>query len=111
MKYLVEMFWSDDDEGYNAVVPDLPGCSAFSTTLEAAVRQIADAIEAWIAACRASGDPPRTDDQGPPSGLTAGEMSIVSPDRPTQSGGLPSPSRLAAQLVMGPASTIRLAAE
>ena len=29
MKYLVEVFWSDDDEGYIAVVPDLPGCSAF----------------------------------------------------------------------------------
>ena len=25
MKYLVEVFWSDEDEGYIAVVPDLPG--------------------------------------------------------------------------------------
>jgi hypothetical protein len=24
MKYLVEVFWSDEDEGYIAVVPDLP---------------------------------------------------------------------------------------
>jgi hypothetical protein len=29
MGYLVEVFWSDDDQGYIAVVPDLPGCSAF----------------------------------------------------------------------------------
>ena len=57
MKYLVEVFWSDDDEGYIAVVPDLPGCSAFGTTPEAAVHEIGDAIEAWIAACRAGGDP------------------------------------------------------
>jgi antitoxin HicB len=57
MKYLVEVFWSDDDEGYIAVVPDLPGCSAFDTTPKAAVHKIGDAIEAWIAACRASGDP------------------------------------------------------
>ena len=28
MKYLVEVVWSDDDEGYIAVVPDLSGCSA-----------------------------------------------------------------------------------
>jgi len=34
MKYLVEAFWSDDDEGYIAVVPDLPGCSAFGMTPE-----------------------------------------------------------------------------
>jgi hypothetical protein len=43
MKYLVEVFWSDDDEGYIALVPDLPGCSAFGTTPEAAVHEIGDA--------------------------------------------------------------------
>jgi antitoxin HicB len=53
MKYLIEVFWSDDDEGYIAVVSDLPGCSAFGETPEAAVHEIGDAIEAWIAACRA----------------------------------------------------------
>jgi predicted RNase H-like HicB family nuclease len=57
MKYLVEVFWSDDDEGHIAVVPDLPGCSAIGDTPEAAVHEIGDAILAWIAACRASGDP------------------------------------------------------
>jgi predicted RNase H-like HicB family nuclease len=57
MRYLVELFWSDEDEGYVAVVPDLPGCSAVGTTPEEAAREIADAIEAWIAACRAAGDP------------------------------------------------------
>jgi antitoxin HicB len=55
MKYLVEVFWSDDDDGYIAVVPDLPGCSAFGTTPEAAVHEIGDSTLAWIAACRASG--------------------------------------------------------
>ena len=57
MKYLVEVFWSDDDEGYIAVVPDLPGCSAFGTTPEAAVHEIDDATLAWIAACRAKRRP------------------------------------------------------
>jgi predicted RNase H-like HicB family nuclease len=56
MKYLVELFWSEEDGGYIAVVPDLPGCSAFGGTPEAAVHEIGDASEAWIAACRASGD-------------------------------------------------------
>jgi predicted RNase H-like HicB family nuclease len=32
MKYLVEVFWSDGDQGYIAVVPDLPGCSAWGST-------------------------------------------------------------------------------
>jgi predicted RNase H-like HicB family nuclease len=40
-----------------AVVPDLLGYLALGTTPEAAVHEIGDAIEAWIAACRASGDP------------------------------------------------------
>jgi predicted RNase H-like HicB family nuclease len=57
MRYLVELLWSEEDGGYIALVPDLPGCSAFGTAPEAAVHEIADAIEAWIAACRASGDP------------------------------------------------------
>ena len=51
------MTWSDEDEDYIALVPDLPGCSAFGNTPEAVVRQIGDATLAWIAACRAGGDP------------------------------------------------------
>jgi len=27
-KYLIEIFWSEEDEGYIAVAPDLPGCNA-----------------------------------------------------------------------------------
>jgi predicted RNase H-like HicB family nuclease len=57
MKYLVEVFWSEEDGGYIAVVPDLPGCSAFGATPEGAVHEIGEAIEAWIEACRAAGDP------------------------------------------------------
>jgi predicted RNase H-like HicB family nuclease len=57
MKHLALVFWSDEDEGYIAVVPDLPGCSAFGNTPEEAVREIGDATLAWIEACRAAGDP------------------------------------------------------
>ncbi|MEK9149963.1 MAG: hypothetical protein AAB267_07965 [Candidatus Desantisbacteria bacterium] len=28
-KYAIEIFYSREDEGYIAVVPELPGCSAF----------------------------------------------------------------------------------
>ncbi|WP_333878070.1 type II toxin-antitoxin system HicB family antitoxin [Methylobacter sp.] len=55
-KYTIEIFWSDDDNGYIAVVPDLPGCNAFGETPEEAAHEIQDAIEAWIEACNASGE-------------------------------------------------------
>jgi antitoxin HicB len=57
MKYLIEVFWSDEDQAYVAVVPDLPGCSAVGVTPEEAVHEIADATLAWIEACRAAGEP------------------------------------------------------
>jgi predicted RNase H-like HicB family nuclease len=43
MRYLVEVFWSDGDEGDIAVVPDLPSGSAFGATPEAAVHETGDA--------------------------------------------------------------------
>ena len=57
MKYLIELFWSEEDEAWVAVVPDLPGCSAVGATPETAAIEVQDAIEAWIAACRSAGDP------------------------------------------------------
>ena len=50
-KYPIEVFWSDEDEGYIATLPDLPGCSAWGTT-EA---QAHDASAAWIMAAKAAG--------------------------------------------------------
>jgi len=35
-KYAIEIFYSEEDEGYIAVVPELPGCSAFGETEEGA---------------------------------------------------------------------------
>ena len=46
--YSVQIFWSDEDNGYVAVVPDLSGCSAFGDTAEEALRESEDAIEAWV---------------------------------------------------------------
>ncbi len=55
-KYGIVIFWSDHDNGYIAVVPDLPGCNAFGDTQEAAAHEIQDAMTAWIEACKASGE-------------------------------------------------------
>jgi antitoxin HicB len=56
-KYLVEVFWSDEDEGYVAVAPDLLGCSAFGETPEEAVREMQDAMASWLEACERMGRP------------------------------------------------------
>ncbi|WP_295409106.1 type II toxin-antitoxin system HicB family antitoxin [uncultured Thiocystis sp.] len=56
-KYLIEVFWSDEDQGFIAIAPDLPGCSAFGETAAEAVRELEDAESAWIEACQSSGDP------------------------------------------------------
>ncbi len=55
--YPVQIFWSDEDDGYIALVPDLPGCSAFGETAEEALRESNNAIEAWLQAAGAAGNP------------------------------------------------------
>lgn len=56
-KYPIEIFWSDEDEGYTAVAHDLPGCNAWGRTEEEAIIELHGAIEAWIMACNKSGEP------------------------------------------------------
>lgn len=51
-KYPIEVFGSDEDEGYIAVVPDLPGCSAWGKTEAAAIREAHDAMAVWIKAAK-----------------------------------------------------------
>ena len=47
-KYPKQVFWTDEDEGYIAIAPDLPGCSAFGDTEAKALAELDDAIESWI---------------------------------------------------------------
>jgi predicted RNase H-like HicB family nuclease len=56
-RYPVRVFWSEEDEGYIATAPDLPGCSAFGDTQSQALRELQDAIAAWIEAQQAAGNP------------------------------------------------------
>ncbi len=43
--YIIELFYSEEDEGYIAVVPRLPGCSAFGKTRKEAFQEIEVAVE------------------------------------------------------------------
>ncbi|OCC16580.1 hypothetical protein DBT_0398 [Dissulfuribacter thermophilus] len=57
LPYPVVVFYSDEDEGYIATVPDLKGCSAFGNTPDEALKEIKIAMELWIQTCKESGEP------------------------------------------------------
>jgi len=54
-KYAIEIFYSEEDAGYIAVVPELPGCSAFGETEEEALKQVMTAMELWLEAAEKEG--------------------------------------------------------
>ena len=53
--YHINVFYSDEDKGYIADVPDLRMCSAFGATPEEAVREVEIAKRAWVKAARPAG--------------------------------------------------------
>jgi predicted RNase H-like HicB family nuclease len=55
--YHINVFYSEEDEGYIADIPDLKHCSAFGTTPEEAVREVLMAKSAWLEAARSAGKP------------------------------------------------------
>ena len=56
-RFPASVFWSEDDGGFIALAPDLPGCSAFGATAEEALRELETAKEAWLEATRKAGNP------------------------------------------------------
>jgi predicted RNase H-like HicB family nuclease len=55
--YHINIFYSEEDEGYIADIPDLKFCSAFGDTPEEALREVQIAKAAWFEAARAEGIP------------------------------------------------------
>ena len=55
--YHINIFWSDEDGGYIADIPDLDACSAFGSTPEEALAEVEQAKEAWLAVAREEGKP------------------------------------------------------
>ncbi len=68
-RYPAEVFWSDEDEGFIAIAPDLPGSSAWGAREAEALAELRQAIGAWIGAAQAAGNvvpapsKPKTPDQ------------------------------------------------
>jgi predicted RNase H-like HicB family nuclease len=54
-KYSLEIFWSDADEAYICIAPDLPGCSAVGDTPQEAVGEMEIAMKLWIDAALSMG--------------------------------------------------------
>ncbi|MBI1176742.1 type II toxin-antitoxin system HicB family antitoxin [bacterium] len=53
--YHINIFYSDDDGGYIADIPDLPMCSAFGSSPTTALREAQKAKRAWLAAAKELG--------------------------------------------------------
>ncbi len=56
-KYEVIIYWSNEDQAYIAVVPELSGCVAHGDTHESALANANEAIQLWIDTAQEFGDP------------------------------------------------------
>lgn len=54
--YHINIFYSQEDGGYIADIPDLKHCSAFGETPEEALREVLKAKKAWIESRKAKND-------------------------------------------------------
>jgi predicted RNase H-like HicB family nuclease len=55
--YHINIFYSEEDEGYIADIPDLEACSAFGKTPDDALHEVEIAKDAWLEAAKAESKP------------------------------------------------------
>ena len=53
-KYHINIFYSDEDEGFIADIPDLEYCNAFGDTPQEALNELMIALELWLEEARES---------------------------------------------------------
>jgi predicted RNase H-like HicB family nuclease len=53
--YAIEIFYSEEDKGFIAIVPELPGCSAFGETEELALKEVNIAMQLWLETAKEMG--------------------------------------------------------
>ena len=56
-EYHINIFYSEEDGGYIADIPDLDSCSAFGATPEDALREVERAKAVWIEAAKEADKP------------------------------------------------------
>lgn len=55
--YHINLFYSEEDEGWIADIPDLEPCSAFGDTPDEALHEVEIAKDAWLAAAHEAHKP------------------------------------------------------
>ena len=55
--YHINIFYSDEDQGYIADIPDLSYCSAFGETPMEALKELEVAQKLWLETAQAEGKP------------------------------------------------------
>ena len=55
--YHINIFYSEEDGGYIADIPDLESCSGFGATPEEALAEVKRAKAVWLEAARQAGKP------------------------------------------------------
>ena len=55
--YHINVFYSEEDQGYVADIPDLKACSGFGETQAQALREVLVAKECWLESARSNGKP------------------------------------------------------
>jgi predicted RNase H-like HicB family nuclease len=78
-KYPAQVYWDERDRGYVAIAPDLPGCSAFGTSRAKALRELDQAVEAWIGTARDEGRSLPAPSPPSPSGQYSGRVLLRLP--------------------------------
>lgn len=57
LKYSISIRWSDEDKGFIAAIPELPGLSAFGLNQSEALSELKNAAQAYLKAHKESGMP------------------------------------------------------
>ncbi len=56
-RYAIQIFWSEEDEGFIAICQEFPGLSAFGETREEALREAQTALDLMIETYRENSIP------------------------------------------------------
>lgn len=57
IQYEIILYWSQEDQAFIALVPELPGCAADGATYQEAVANAEVVIQEWIETARELGRP------------------------------------------------------
>lgn len=55
--YHINIFYSEEDEGYIADIPDLKHCSAFGKSPDEALHEVLQAKKAWLSSAKKNKKP------------------------------------------------------